>query len=107
MHERSHSIDEEIEVRFVQETRAAHVFYLAGPRVLGRAGRELHHPCCGWPPPGDLQDTRTTAKTAILYVEKHKPPESHQVLLAEVAQLDLNGGANPELDAVVTAVLKC
>jgi len=40
-------------------------------------------------------------------VEKHKPPESHQVLLAEVAQLDLNGGANPELDAVVTAVRKC
>ena len=53
-----------------------------------------------------FKDTGTTAKTAILYLEKHKPPEEHQVVLAEVGQFDLNGGANPELEAVVAAVRK-
>jgi len=53
-----------------------------------------------------FKDMGTTAKTAILYMEKHKPPESHQVLLAEVGQFDLNVGVNPELEAVVAAVRK-
>jgi len=53
-----------------------------------------------------FKDMGTTAKTAVLYLEKHKPPENHQVLLAEVGQLDLNGGVNSELEAVVAAVRK-
>lgn len=45
----------------------------------------------------------TTAKTAILYLEKKSPPEGHKVFLAEVSQVNVNGTAslshadNPQL----------
>ncbi len=57
-------------------------------------------------PRDTFRSTGTTAKTVILYLEKHKPPEGHQALLAELSQFDLNGGANPELEAVVATVHK-
>jgi type I restriction enzyme M protein len=55
-------------------------------------------------PRDTFKDTGTTAKTAILYLEKHKPPEGHQVLLAEVGQINLNGQPNPELARVVATL---
>jgi len=51
-----------------------------------------------------FKDMRTTAKTAILYLEKQKPPDGHQVVLAELGQINLNGGPNPELGAVVASL---
>jgi len=53
-----------------------------------------------------FKDMGTTAKTAILYLEKQKPAEAHQVVLAEVGQFDPNGGVNAELEAIVAAVHK-
>lgn len=55
-------------------------------------------------PRDTFKNTGTTAKTAILCLEKRKPPAKHQVVLAEVGEIDLNGGPNPELEAVVAAL---
>jgi len=55
-------------------------------------------------PRDTFKDTGTNAKTAILYLEKRRPPEGHQVLLAEVGQINLNDGPNPELATVVAAL---
>ena len=51
----------------------------------------------------------TTAKTAILFLEKSPPEEEHEVLLAEVSQVKVNDGAslndrdNPQLMALLEA----
>lgn len=55
-------------------------------------------------PRDTFKDAGTTAKTAILYLEKRRPPEGHQVLLAEVGQINPNGQPNLELGTVVTAL---
>jgi len=55
-------------------------------------------------PRDTFKEVGTTAKTAILYLEKRRPSEGHQVLLAEVGQINLNGGSNPELAMVVAAL---
>lgn len=47
-----------------------------------------------------------TTAAPTLYVEKHKLPGEHQVVLGEMGQFDLNREANPELEAVVAAVRK-
>jgi len=52
-------------------------------------------------PRDTFKGTGTTAKTAILYLEKCKPPEGHQVLLAEVGRINPNGQPNPELEVVL------
>ena len=51
-----------------------------------------------------FKGTGTTAKTGILYLEKRKPPAEHQVVLAEVGEIDLNSGPNPELETVVAVL---
>ncbi len=54
-------------------------------------------------PRDTFKATGTTAKTAILYLEKQPPPEGHEVFLAEVSQVNVNGNAslnhadNPQL----------
>jgi hypothetical protein len=48
----------------------------------------------------------TTAKTAILYVEKKKASKDHQVLLAEVTHLDLSPKATLKANQELIAVLK-
>jgi type I restriction enzyme M protein len=55
-------------------------------------------------PRDTFKDTGTTAKTAILYLEKCRPPAGHQALLAEVGQINLNGQPNPELARVVATL---
>lgn len=55
-------------------------------------------------PRDTFKDTGTTAKTAILYLEKRRPLAEHQVLLAEVGQINLNGQPNPELARVVATL---
>jgi type I restriction enzyme M protein len=45
--------------------------------------------------------TGTNAKTSLLYLEKSPPPPGHRVLLAEVSQVDVNGGPNEELETIV------
>jgi type I restriction enzyme M protein len=55
-------------------------------------------------PRDTFKSTGTTAKTAILCLERCKPPVGHQVLLAEVGQIELNGRPNSELEAVVAAL---
>lgn len=44
------------------------------------------------------------AVVQFMYLEKRKPPEGHQTVLAEVEQLDLNGRPNPQLQEVAAAV---
>ena len=56
-------------------------------------------------PRDTFKETGTTAKTAVLYLEKRKPPAGHQTLLAEVEQINPNGQPNPELE-MVAATLK-
>jgi type I restriction enzyme M protein len=51
-----------------------------------------------------FKDMGTTAKTAILYLEKWKPPDGHQVVLAELGQINLNGRPNPELGVMVASL---
>jgi len=51
-----------------------------------------------------FKGTGTMAKTAILYLEKRRPPAGQQALLAEVGRIDLNGRPNPELETVVAAL---
>lgn len=52
----------------------------------------------------------TTAKTAILYLEKKPPQENHEVFLAEISRITVNGNAsldsdaNPQLVAVLEAM---
>ncbi|HIE51529.1 MAG TPA: SAM-dependent DNA methyltransferase [Armatimonadetes bacterium] len=48
--------------------------------------------------------TGTTAKTCILYLEKSPAPPNHQVLLAEVSQLNLDGEENPELETIASVM---
>jgi len=55
-------------------------------------------------PRDTFKGTGTTAKTAILYLEKRRPPEGHQVLLAEVGKINLNGEPNQELETAVAAL---
>lgn len=55
-------------------------------------------------PRDTFKETGTSAKTAILYLEKRRPPEGHQVLLTEVGRIDLNDGPNPEFATVVAAL---
>lgn len=51
----------------------------------------------------------TTAKTAILFLEKRPPEEGHEVFLAEISQIKVNSGAslndhdNPQLMALLEA----
>lgn len=52
-------------------------------------------------PRDTFKSTGTTAKTAILYLEKRKPPAGRPVLLAEVGGMDVNGRPNPELAIIV------
>ncbi len=50
-----------------------------------------------------FKSVATSAKTAILYLEKRPPEPSHQVLLAEVSQLILNGAGtlSPQLSGIL------
>lgn len=54
-------------------------------------------------PRDTFKETGTTAKTAILYLEKQKAPPHHKVMLAEVTEINLDGNDNPQLAAVLAA----
>ena len=54
-------------------------------------------------PRDTFKETGTTAKTAILYLEKHKAPPDHSVMLAEVTEINLDGNNNPQLAKVLEA----
>ena len=57
-------------------------------------------------PRNTFKGTGTTAKTAILYLEKRKPPPNHKVVLAEVTEINLDSKENPQLAAVLGAFQK-
>ena len=50
-----------------------------------------------------FKETGTMAKTAILYLEKKRPPADHMVLLSEVTEIDLHDNNNPQLAKVLQA----
>ncbi|MCR4407593.1 MAG: hypothetical protein NUW24_11840, partial [Anaerolineae bacterium] len=52
--------------------------------------------------PDDPNAVSHTPPLVSLYLEKCRPPEGHQVILAEVGQIGLNGQPNPELGVVTT-----
>lgn len=55
-------------------------------------------------PRDTFKDMGTTAKTAILYLEKRKMPPGHRVLLAEVTKLNLEGKDNSQLKSILETV---
>ncbi len=55
-------------------------------------------------PRDTFKDMGTTAKTAVLYLEKRRPSAGHQAVLAEVGRLCQNGEPSPELKTVVAAL---
>lgn len=50
-----------------------------------------------------FKHTGTTAKTAILYLENHKPNPNHKTFLAEVSEVKLDANNNSQLEAVLKA----
>jgi type I restriction enzyme M protein len=55
-------------------------------------------------PRDTFKDTGTTAKTAVLFLEKRRPPAGHKTVLAEVGHLCPNGQPNEEFHKVVAAL---